>query len=402
MKHKKTQLTKMTIAAAIMLLFFNGVISAQVSDTTSTNNYVSKNFYSKILNERRLIHIYTPPHAQNNGVYPVLYVLDGEAMMDMVTGQVSYLSESYKIIPSMIIVGIENTDRIRDLTPTHSIIGPDGKPDTSANAFGKNSGGGEKMLQFIQQELMPYINQNYPAAPYNMLFGHSLGGLMAVHSLVNHPGLFNAYIALSPSLQWDDQSLLKQVTGSNQTGKINGEFFFSDANESPAFHNNQLQLDSIFKQKNIPVLHFKYNYYPDETHISEPVKGFYDGIRYIYPSWYLNYNSSAFRKTMTAKMVKDQYESLSKKYNYNVIPLQDEVNLIARMFRRDNNKINDAIELLEMNAINYPASAPVFELLGDTYLKSGDKKKALTAYEKAEALDKNNMTIRQKIKGLGN
>jgi len=226
--------------------------------------------------------------------------------------------------------------------------------------------------------------------------------LMAIHSLVNHPGLFNSYIALSPSLQWDDQLLLKQVTGLNQNTKIRGELFFTDANESPAFHNNQVLLDSVFKQKNIPGLDFKFISYTGETHISEPVKGFYDGIRYIYPNWYLNYNSSAFRKTMTAKMVIDQYENLSKKYGYNVVPLQDEINLIARMLRRDNTKINDAIELLEINAINYPTSATVFELLGETYLKSGDKTKALAAYKKAATLDKNNEAVKQKIKDLDN
>jgi predicted alpha/beta superfamily hydrolase len=401
MKHTKTRSTKIITAITIML-FFNGGIMAQVKDTVLKKNIESKIFYSKILSESRLIHIYTPPRPKDNGGYPVLYVLDGEAMMSMVSGQVEYLSESYKIIPSMIIVGIGNTDRFRDLTPTHSIIGPDGKPDTSVNAPGKNSGGGERMLQFIQDELMPYINHNYPAAPYNILYGHSLGGLMAIHSLVNHPGLFNAYIALSPSLQWDDHSLLKQVAGLKQSGKINGELFFSDASEDTAFHSNQLQLDSLLKQKNITALHYGYDHYPDETHISEPVKGFYDGIRHIYPAWYLNYNSSAFRKTMTAKMVKEQYENLSKKYGYTVIPLQDEINLIARMLRRDNAKINDAIELLEINAINYPASAVVFEMLGDTYLKSGNKKKALAAYEKAGLLDKNNSAVKQKIKDLAN
>jgi predicted alpha/beta superfamily hydrolase len=300
----------------------------------------------------------------------------------------------------MIIVGIENTDRTRDLTPTHSIIGPDGKPDSSANAFGKNSGGGEKMLQFIQQELMPYISQNYPAAPYNILYGHSLGGLLAVHSLVNHPGMFNAYIAASPSLQWDEQSLLKQVAQLKRMEQPKGLLFFSDADEGAAFHQNQLLLDSILKKQEAPALRFKYNYYPGETHIAEPVKAFYDGIRYIYPDWYLPYNSSAFRKTMTAKMVKDQYEHLSVKYGYHVIPPQDEVNAIAKMLRRDDVKIKDAIELLEMNAVNYPASITVFELLGDTYLKAGDNKQALFNYEKALLLDKDNEAIQQKIKEL--
>jgi len=397
----KTKLCCLLASLILSLLYSTGGFG-QVTDTTSKPRFISKNFYSKVLKENRRIHIYTPDRPKNNGNYPVLYVLDAEAMMSMVSGQVEYLSESYKIIPSMIIVGIENTDRIRDLTPTHSVIGPEGKPDTSATAFGKDSGGGDKMLQFMREELMPYINNNYPSAPYNILFGHSLGGLMAVHAMINHPGMFNSSIAASPSLQWDGQSLLKQVGRLEQTEKIKGSLFFSDANEGPAFHQNQLTLDSVLKQKRIEGLQHTYNYYPNETHISEPVKAFYDGIRFIYPEWFLNYNSSAFRKTITAKMLKDHYLKLSQKYRYNVIAPQDEINLVARMLRRDPKKINDAIELLEMNALNYPTSSTVLELLGDTFQMAGDTKQALIAYDKALHLDKNNEPVKQKIKKLNN
>src|SRR5215207_2245838 len=115
-------------------------VKAQVADTTGHVYTI----YSSILREKRKIHIRTPQAMNPFDAYPVLYVLDGEAHTTMVAGQVNYLSEAYKIIPNLIVVGIENTDRVRDLTPTHSIMGPDSKPDTSIHAFGKNSGGGEK------------------------------------------------------------------------------------------------------------------------------------------------------------------------------------------------------------------------------------------------------------------
>jgi tetratricopeptide (TPR) repeat protein len=143
-------------------------------------------------------------------------------------------------------------------------------------------------------------------------------------------------------------------------------------------------------------------HYPDETHISEPVKAFYDGIRHIFSGWYLNYNSSAFRKSMTGKMLIDHYELLSEQYGYKVIPPQDEINLVAKMFRRDPKKMNDAIELMEMNTKNYPSSAGAFELLADIYQQSGDKERSLTNYQKALSLDKENDTIQKKIEKLKN
>jgi len=330
--------------------------------------------------------------------HPVLYVLDGEAQALMVGGQVQYLSDSYKIIPNLVVVGIENTDRTRDLTPTHSIIGADGKPDTSVNAFGKNSGGGEKFLQFIHQELMPWIDSTYHTAPYRILAGHSLGGLMAIYCLTHHPDYFNAYIAISPSLQWDQNFMVKDVS-SNPVRVSNKFLFFCDANEDAAFHQNQIILDSIFN-KNVSGLKYKRNFYPEETHISEPVKAFYDGILFIYPDWHLPYNSSAFRKNMNSQMIRDHFRKLSEKYGYTVIPLHDDINQISRFLRNDPARISDAIDLLEMNAMNYPSSAVVQELLGDTQLKSGNKEKAAAAYSKALQLDPSSTVIREKINQL--
>jgi len=223
---------------------------------------------------------------------------------------------------------------------------------------------------------------------------------MAISCLVNHPDYFNAYIAISPSLQWDNGVMLSQAATSLNKKINNRILFFSDANEDADFHHNQLSLDSILKQKNIPGLTYKRMFYPEETHISEPVKAFYDGIRLIYPNWHLPYNSSAFKKSMSSQVIKDHFAALSKVYGYTIIPLHDEINLIGRFLRNDPARINDAIDLLEMNTVNYPNSAIAWETLGDTFNKAGDAAKALSSYQKAFLLNTTNESLAQKIKKL--
>src|SRR6476620_1104444 len=123
------------VAGILLLSVFTGTsVFGQVTDSARATGAEIKTFYSKVLGENRKITIQTPARMNPLDTYPVLYVLDGESQAEMVGAQVKYLSESYRIIPELIVVGIENTDRTRDLTPTHSIIGGDGKPDTSANA----------------------------------------------------------------------------------------------------------------------------------------------------------------------------------------------------------------------------------------------------------------------------
>jgi predicted alpha/beta superfamily hydrolase len=396
----KTSILKAFAFTNILCSLLGTSSQAQLLDSSRTPGAELYTINSKLLGEKRKIRIQVPLGGDNYTAYPVLYVLDGEAQMNLVAAEVQYLSESYKIIPNMIVVGIDNTDRMRDLTPSHTDVGPDGKTDTSAKSPFKNTGGGEKFLQFLKQEVMPLVDSRYRTAPFQILAGHSLGALMAVYCLVNHPDYFNAYLAISPSFQWDDNTLLKQTSNASFEKIKNKFLFFSDANEDSAFHNNQVAFDSLLAKKN-SALKYKRMFYPGETHISEPVKAFYDGIRFIYPEWHLPYNNSAFRKTINSQVVKQQYARLSSAYGYNVIPPHDEIIMISRFLRNDPNRIKDAIELLEMNAENYPASALNLETLGDTFVKAGDQANALTAYRKAILLDKDNQVIQKKISDLG-
>ncbi len=390
---------KLSIA---VLLFVTTCMSlrAQEKDSTLTLAVIKK-IHSVILGEDRTIFIQSPSKMTEGEKYPVLYLLDGESFMEMMGGQVRYLSESYRYVPNMIVVGIANTDRVRDLTPTHALVGTDGKPDTSANSFGRNSGGGEKLLRFIQEELKPMIEKNYHGDAYSILAGHSLGGLMAIHCLVNHPDYYNAYIAVSPSLQWDNDILLQQAADRLGKQPLKSRIlFFSNAGEDSAFSQKQQHLLSIIKSGSIPGLVYKHSAYPEETHTSEPVKAFYDGLRLIYPDWYMPLTNAKFKQTVSAAIVKEHYARLSSQYGYHVTPPHDEIGAIGRFLRNDPKRLNDAIELLKMNTLNFPNSAVVHETLGDTYLKAGDKQNALSSYRKALQLKPGDKKLTDRIAGL--
>jgi predicted alpha/beta superfamily hydrolase len=204
MKHKLLLLFLLT------LLFISGYSQNANKDKEIVIGDIDQ-VYSKILKENRKIWVYVPngadPNTNDKERFPVVYLLDGNAHFFSTMGINFHLSQLVRnmINPKMIIVGIPNTNRNRDLTPSHASYHP---PLDSAEVA--DSGGGENFLAFIEKELIPHIDSLYPTTSYKTLIGHSFGGLFAINTLINHPDLFNAYVAIDPSMSWDDQKLLKQ------------------------------------------------------------------------------------------------------------------------------------------------------------------------------------------------
>ena len=97
------------------------------------------------------------------------------------------------------VVSIPNTtDRGRNLTPAIKL-------NLEAQKEMPTAGGADKMLSFIKEELIPHIDTAFNTSPFRILTEHSFGGLFAVHTLINEPELFDAYISISPSIWWDNQ-----------------------------------------------------------------------------------------------------------------------------------------------------------------------------------------------------
>jgi predicted alpha/beta superfamily hydrolase len=277
----------------LFFLFFSLQSKAQ---KTELYNHVSGDIVtisSRVLNESRKIFIHYPKtdSANLNKRFPVLYLMDGESHFEMLSQYMDYLSRwDVNVIPEMIVVGITNTKRTRDLTPTASIINYFGKPDTSAASWMKPSGGNEQFLQFIREELMPCIETNYKTQPFKIFAGHSFGGLAAINCMLTHPDMFDAYIAISPSFWWDNEYVLKLADKKLKQAKVfNKILFYSDASEgiadSSSYHTNLLKFDSLLMKRGLKGLEYKYKYYPTETHMTEPVIAYYDALRFIYKDW---------------------------------------------------------------------------------------------------------------------
>src|SRR2546423_11219025 len=175
----------------LLLLLF--VYCITETNAQNSNNIVIgtiDSIYSNTLKEKRKIWVHVPNGAENavfsKQRYPVVYLLDGDAHFYSVMGMIQQLSEvnGNTVLPEMILVGIPNTDRTRDLTPTHVSGGI-----YLDSAFVRTSGGGENFTNFLEKELIPHIDSLYPTSPYRTLIGHSFGGLMVVNTLINHPQL---------------------------------------------------------------------------------------------------------------------------------------------------------------------------------------------------------------------
>ncbi|MCO4799711.1 MAG: alpha/beta hydrolase [Colwelliaceae bacterium] len=162
--------------------------------------------HSNVLNENRILNIYLPSSyaSSPNKNYPVIYLLDGSADEDFIhlAGLVQFGSFPWiNQVPESIVVGIANVNRKRDFTyPTNNARDQKDFP---------LSGGSESFINFISTEIQPLIEKNYRTNLNKTIIGQSLGGLLATEILFKSPNLFDNYIIISPSLWWDDESLLK-------------------------------------------------------------------------------------------------------------------------------------------------------------------------------------------------
>ena len=191
------------------MCFFSATLIAQSQDNTIVRKPLnigeSVTFESTILNEKRLLNIYLPNGYSNDSIqkYPVIYLLDGSIDEDFIhiSGLVQFGSFSWiKMIPQSIVVGISNVDRKRDFTfPTTNKKDKKDFPTT---------GGSENFINFLEKELQPFIQKLYKTDNTKTLIGQSLGGLLATEILFKKPDLFDNYIIVSPSLWWDNESLL--------------------------------------------------------------------------------------------------------------------------------------------------------------------------------------------------
>jgi len=186
MFRRKTSLEFTQITIYVMLFIL--CLSSSLSKGNRPRETPVK-IYSQILNEERTISVVLPDgYDAAQTEYSVLYVLDADGQKSF-PECVSTVVDMQKqgLIPQMIVIGIWNTIRNRDMIPV-------------AVSHRPGSGGSMEFLSFISDELMPYIERNYRTADFSMLYGMSNSALFTVYALLEMPVTFNVFIASSPMI----------------------------------------------------------------------------------------------------------------------------------------------------------------------------------------------------------
>lgn len=212
----------------------------------------SIHWHSSVLDQKRSINVYLPQSYQldSNKKYPVIYLLDGSSDEDFIhiAGLVQFGSFSWiNMLPESIVVGIANADRKHDMTyPSNNKQDQKEFPTT---------GGSKKFIQFIKGELQPMVDLKYRTTNQKTIIGQSLGGLLATEILFNHSEMFDNYLIVSPSLWWDDGSLLNSKTELNLNNK---SIFIGVGKEGKTMEGAANALHEKLKQQPNKKLQFQY------------------------------------------------------------------------------------------------------------------------------------------------
>ena len=196
---------KIVWALGLLIVFQEISAQSKLNQSSEFQTEIIDTVYSETLKEYREVWVKLPKNYNPNGnvKYSVVYLLDGFSLKDNLESVYDNYWGHY--LPHMILIGISNkTDRIRDLTTSQIKM-------RRGQAMDNETGGAETFTKFMEKELIPYIDNKYPTSPYRTLIGHSYAGLFTINMLINHKHLFQNYIAIDPSLDWDDQKLLKEA-----------------------------------------------------------------------------------------------------------------------------------------------------------------------------------------------
>lgn len=349
-------------------------------------------FHSDILDEDRLLEIHLPQgYEKGQKTYPVLYLLDSYYNFTHAVGTVDYLVLN-ELIPDMIIIGVRNTRRNRDFTPISNALTQRDQDRLP------NRGGADNFLTFLDTELIPFIEKTYRAAPYNILVGHSLGGLLNSYSFFVNPKLFNAYITISPSLWYDTEVFekeLDEVLLNHQD--ISSKFYLTIANEGGIMLGNSYKLAGKFKSyihENKEVdLKFMFDPMFDQTHGSIGLLALFNGLKFIFED--LQYKLPGSKEEILAQggpekltgKVQDYYEELSDKYGFQVSNEKAMASLGYALLKEEDFR-DAALQVFKSNSENHPESFGALSNLGTAYEKIGNIEKARNNFEKALRLVK--------------
>lgn len=331
--------------------------------------------YSEVLKENRNILVYLPrTYLNSSEKYPVIYLLDAENNFTYTAGLVDFLTRLGRM-PESVIVGITNTNRNRDFTPTLSAELP-------------ASGGADNFLRFLKEELIPHIEKNYRTEAYKTLIGHSLCGMFSFYTMLTSPDLFNSFIAISPWFIYNNNFMLGfSETAFEIFSTLNKFIYFTAGSiEQPDVVASMDRYTDLLKKKAPADLRWEYKLMEGDDHTSLLPSTIQEGLKKLFDGWRVP--DSVLRRGLES--IIDHFNGLSEEFGYRVNPSEGFLNVAGYFFLQRNN-FEDALKIFSKNVELYPESSNVYDSRGEAFERSGQLKKAKENYAKAcEIAEKNN------------
>jgi predicted alpha/beta superfamily hydrolase len=362
--------------------------------------------HSAILGEERPYWVYVPVSYRATRYaprhYPVLYLLDGDANFYSATGTVQFMSSGVSgsiQIPELIIVAVLNTDRTRDLTPTRTLRRPGSGDDPSL----KNSGGGDAFLKFLNDELIPHVDRTFRTSPYRVIVGHSFGGLLALHALQSAPHMFQGYIAIDPSVFWDNQVLVSRTTERpiNGDGRPRAVYLSLSKSYADGYAGDAAtKFAKHLETRTTAGVRSTLQHFPNEVHQSVAHIALYHGLGFLFDGYKLT-PGQMFEQPSQLRAHFDEMSTQLGLDTVHLLPPEQFIDQVAHAFLGAG-QVDKAIELFKFNVSGHPTSFNAYDSLAQAYSSKGDIRLAIENYETSLRLNPDNQDARKRLENLRN
>lgn len=347
------------LTAALLLTVLPHAIRSQPS--AHAGGYDIHHHHSAILEEPRDIFIALPDRYElTDKSYPTLYILDADWIFDYAAGTAAFLSGSLAgRMPEMILVGIPNTDRNRDMT-----------------IISETDSGYIRFMNFLEYELIPFIDSTYRTSNHRVLYGWSSGASIALEMLFTRPHLLDAAVATGVGLGRLTLTHLQEGIAANTFhGK---SLYAATEGTTPPRAQSLRRLDSLLTAAQPAGLVWQCHVMDDVEHVGVMPRGLFDGLEFIY-------NPLRLPTEVTDRgisTVRQYYHDLRASHRLAVEIPEGAFN-DAAVHLVHTGRLPDALDLLAFGIDEHPESAVLHDTMGEVLEMAERLPEARAAYERA-------------------
>ena len=357
----------------ILICFLIGAAFCCFAQNMTTFVQEEIQLQSKVLSEERVVTIYKP--SSTTGPLSTIYLLDGEWNFEVTKGMIDLYDRWSRIPSNVALISIHNQGtRTWDLTPIEDDVRFPG------------SGGSQKFIEFIESELIPFVENEVGESSDRLLIGHSFGGLFALQTLTQNPNLFDGYLAISPSTWYGNQWLMSEEN-EKSLGKIGDKkFVFISSGEFDGGNvaSNRKYFDWL--KTVTPELDIHHNQFIGRNHFSNVLASTDEGLSKYYPGPELEPEIFDIYKEGGLTQLKTWHSGMIENYGSRFLtPSSSILNLVTSL--NANQESEEAVEILEWLQHLDSENGTIYYYLGALNMKLGNGETAISHFN--QALQKN-------------